>query len=80
LGHLWLWLDHKILNVALLRLRFCSIAATKSNPNLSAILPTLFVDRPLTLSLVPTTWVEMIEISFDIEAVIRYFQSVSQHV
>jgi hypothetical protein len=47
LGHLWLWLDHKILNVALLRLRFCSIAATKSNPNLSAILPTLFVDRPL---------------------------------
>ncbi|MFZ5773666.1 MAG: hypothetical protein ACOY4W_19770, partial [Thermodesulfobacteriota bacterium] len=42
-----LHLNRKILTVALLRLRFCSIAATKSDPNLSAILTILFWDRPL---------------------------------
>jgi hypothetical protein len=36
-GHLWLRLNRKILNVALLRLRFCSIVAAKSNPNPGAI-------------------------------------------
>jgi hypothetical protein len=36
-GHLWLRLNRKILNVALLRLRFCSIGAAKSNPNPGAI-------------------------------------------
>jgi hypothetical protein len=32
LGHLWPGLNHKILDVALLRLRFCSIGAAKSDP------------------------------------------------
>jgi hypothetical protein len=39
-------LNHRILDVAMLRLRFCPIAATKSNPNLSATLSMLFEDRP----------------------------------
>jgi hypothetical protein len=44
-GHRGLWpqLNHKILDVALLRLRFCSIAASKSDSILSAILPNLFL-------------------------------------
>jgi agmatinase len=46
LGHLWPQLNRKILNLALLRLRFCSIAATKLDPNLSAILTMLFLNRP----------------------------------
>ncbi len=37
-GHLWLGLNHKILDVALLRLRFCSIGPAKSVQNLSAFL------------------------------------------
>ncbi|MCA1765108.1 MAG: hypothetical protein LC633_02485 [Desulfobulbaceae bacterium] len=36
-GHLWSRLNRKILDVALLRLRFCSIVATKSDPNPGAI-------------------------------------------
>jgi hypothetical protein len=37
-GHLRPGLNHKILDVALLRLRFCSIGPAKSDPNLSAFL------------------------------------------
>jgi hypothetical protein len=43
LCHLWLRLNHKVLDVALLRLWLCSIAAAKSDPNLSAILSNLFL-------------------------------------
>ena len=46
-GRLWLQLNHKILDVALLRLRFCSIAAIKSDLKLSAILTLLYSDSPL---------------------------------
>jgi len=43
-------LNRKILNVALLRLRFRSIAASKPDPNLSIISAMLFLYRPSILS------------------------------
>ncbi len=36
IGHLCLILSRKILNVAMLRLRFCSVGPAKSDLNLSA--------------------------------------------
>ncbi|MBU0498793.1 MAG: hypothetical protein KJ867_01900 [Gammaproteobacteria bacterium] len=42
-GHIWPNLNRKILDVALLRLRFCSIGSTKSDLNPSAILLKLFL-------------------------------------
>jgi hypothetical protein len=45
-GHLWPQLNRKILAVALLRLRFRSIVATKPDPNLSASMQHLFLDGP----------------------------------
>jgi len=39
-------LNRKILDVALLRLRFCSILATKSASKSGAILKGLFTDKP----------------------------------
>ncbi len=38
LGRIWPILNHKILDITQLCLRFCSIVPTKSNPNSSAIL------------------------------------------
>ena len=46
-GHLWPCLNHKILDVALLRLRFCLIGATKSDPNPGAIQVYLYFPSPL---------------------------------
>ena len=46
-GHLWPRLNHKILEIALLFLWFCSIGATKSNQNLSANSVNLFLREPL---------------------------------
>ncbi len=48
-GHIWLRCNRKILDVALLSLRFYSITVTKSDPNMSAILPMLFSYRPSEL-------------------------------
>jgi hypothetical protein len=47
-GLLLLLLYRKILDVALLRLRFCSILATKSASKSGAIPKGLFTDKPLT--------------------------------
>ncbi len=41
--------NHKILNVARLRLRFCSISSTQPDPNLSAPSSNLLLDSPLAL-------------------------------
>jgi hypothetical protein len=48
LGHLLLRLNRKILNVAQLRLRFCSIGATESGPNPGVIPVYLLLPSPLT--------------------------------
>jgi hypothetical protein len=47
-GHLLLRLNRKILNVAQLRLRFCSIGATESGPNPGVIPVYLLLPSPLT--------------------------------
>ena len=44
LRRLWPILNHKILNITLLCLRFCSIGSTKFNANPNTILPNLFAD------------------------------------
>ena len=44
-SRLWPILNHKILNIALLCLRFCSIGSAKFNPNPSTILSNLFADN-----------------------------------
>ncbi len=46
-GHLWLFLNHKILEIVRLFLWFCSIGTAKSDPNPSANSVKLFLREPL---------------------------------
>ena len=48
-GHLWPCLNHKILEIVLLFLWFCSIGATKSNLNPGANSVNLFLREPQAL-------------------------------